>query len=367
MTRSDYLNQLKNYLTGLTEEELEDALDYFEEYFADRNNDEEAIQDLGNPKEAAEEILRNLGKDNEQAASQQKADDNYADLGTNIRNAVHQYLHSSFLKNFFNDTNVSININGKQDTVQTEPIPLLHLEHIQLEIGDTNLIIHQTDIDLPQLLFEIEKGHTDTNLPYCFEHGKLVLREIDSSFIEKMIIELPHAYHLKEISGTLEDANASMKEISMTHLSLRSEDTNLTLSQLEISELTLHLEDSNLSFIGSQVTDCQLEAEDSNLTLQNCQFQQANLLIEDSNLNTSKNNIAHTMNIELTDSHLTLERGSETKENFSIESTDSILQLADDLQGNTQCTGNTTIFQTNYDHSPANLTIHCEDSYVTIK
>ncbi len=44
---------------NLSKEDFQDTLDYFNEYFDEKENDEQAIQELGSPKEA-HEILANL-------------------------------------------------------------------------------------------------------------------------------------------------------------------------------------------------------------------------------------------------------------------------------------------------------------------
>ncbi len=44
----------------MPKEDFQDTLDYFNEFFDEKENDEEAIQELGSPKEAASEILATL-------------------------------------------------------------------------------------------------------------------------------------------------------------------------------------------------------------------------------------------------------------------------------------------------------------------
>ncbi|HEM4890819.1 TPA: DUF1700 domain-containing protein [Streptococcus suis] len=60
MTRADYLNQLEQALFQLHPSARQEALDYFNEYFDEKDNDEEAIIELGTPDEAAKEIIANL-------------------------------------------------------------------------------------------------------------------------------------------------------------------------------------------------------------------------------------------------------------------------------------------------------------------
>ncbi len=52
--------ETRKYLKNLPKEDFQDTLDYFNEYFDEKENDEQAIQELGSPKEAAHEILANL-------------------------------------------------------------------------------------------------------------------------------------------------------------------------------------------------------------------------------------------------------------------------------------------------------------------
>ncbi|HFI0143828.1 TPA: DUF1700 domain-containing protein [Streptococcus suis] len=60
MNRKEYLQKLEKHLKHLPKEDFQDTLDYFNEFFDEKENDEEAIQELGSPKEAAREILASL-------------------------------------------------------------------------------------------------------------------------------------------------------------------------------------------------------------------------------------------------------------------------------------------------------------------
>lgn len=62
MTRTEYLAQLEKYLKKLPAKDYQEAMDYFTEYFDEVGPEGEAaaIAELGNPKEAAHEIIINL-------------------------------------------------------------------------------------------------------------------------------------------------------------------------------------------------------------------------------------------------------------------------------------------------------------------
>ena len=66
MTKSDYMKILAHNLRRLPKEDFDRALDYFEEYFSEAGPDKEqqAIEDLGAPEDAAKELILNLAVQN---------------------------------------------------------------------------------------------------------------------------------------------------------------------------------------------------------------------------------------------------------------------------------------------------------------
>lgn len=62
MTRNEYMEQLKKYLKRLPKEDYDNAIEYFSEYFdeAGPENEQQVMEELGGPKEAAREQLLNL-------------------------------------------------------------------------------------------------------------------------------------------------------------------------------------------------------------------------------------------------------------------------------------------------------------------
>ena len=62
MTKKEYMKTLAYSLRRLPKEDFGQAMDYFEEYFAEAGseNEQKAIEDLGTPEEAAKELILNL-------------------------------------------------------------------------------------------------------------------------------------------------------------------------------------------------------------------------------------------------------------------------------------------------------------------
>ena len=74
MTRNEYMEQLKQKLKRLPKEEFDKAIEYFEEYFADagEENTAEAIENLGSPQVAADQIIREIAIDNSNSEASKK-------------------------------------------------------------------------------------------------------------------------------------------------------------------------------------------------------------------------------------------------------------------------------------------------------
>lgn len=62
MTKTEYLNQLQKYLKRLPKADYENAMEHFTEYFeeAGPEREEQVMQELGTPREAAADLLKNL-------------------------------------------------------------------------------------------------------------------------------------------------------------------------------------------------------------------------------------------------------------------------------------------------------------------
>lgn len=62
MTKTEYLNQLQKYLKRLPKADYENAMEHFTEYFeeAGPEKEERVMQELGTPREAAADLLKNL-------------------------------------------------------------------------------------------------------------------------------------------------------------------------------------------------------------------------------------------------------------------------------------------------------------------
>lgn len=75
MNREEYLNVLSNQLRHLPKEDRDKALEYFVEYFEDagEENEQQAIENLGDPKMAADQIICELAVKNSKKGIKEKS------------------------------------------------------------------------------------------------------------------------------------------------------------------------------------------------------------------------------------------------------------------------------------------------------
>ena len=62
MTREEYMKKLQKYLRKLPKQDYDDAIEYFNEYFSDTDEEgqQKLMEELGTPKEAAADLMYNL-------------------------------------------------------------------------------------------------------------------------------------------------------------------------------------------------------------------------------------------------------------------------------------------------------------------
>lgn len=74
MTKNEYMEQLRKKLKRLPREDFNKAIEYFEEYFADAGEENiiQAIEDLGSPQEAADQIIREVAIDHGKSGEAKK-------------------------------------------------------------------------------------------------------------------------------------------------------------------------------------------------------------------------------------------------------------------------------------------------------
>lgn len=88
MNKEEFLRQLENLLSGISEEERADAMAYYRSYFEDAGPENEAaiLEELESPQKVAQSILKDLGADwTGESAFRKGSNNNYNNYNKNDR------------------------------------------------------------------------------------------------------------------------------------------------------------------------------------------------------------------------------------------------------------------------------------------
>lgn len=86
MNRETYMKCLEERLKRLPREDFDMAMEYFREYFdeAGPENEEQAIKDLGDPQQAAEQVIMDLAIKNSEEGSRQSVKKNFSSVWVGV-------------------------------------------------------------------------------------------------------------------------------------------------------------------------------------------------------------------------------------------------------------------------------------------
>lgn len=86
MNKEEYLKELQQRLKKLPKEDFDMAMEYFYEYFeeAGEENEQTAIEDLGTPKQAAQQIIMNMAVRNTEEAPEKNVKSNISAIWVGV-------------------------------------------------------------------------------------------------------------------------------------------------------------------------------------------------------------------------------------------------------------------------------------------
>ena len=386
MKREDYLLELKNNLGSLSPQEVQDVLDYFTEYFEEKNDDEKVIAELGSPLEAAREILKNMEKDASAQAESQNSNnqsengtnvdqdsfeenvqkDFQTNFGKNFRENFQKNFRENFLKHFLKSFTFSVSKSDSANIIELDPIPLENLTSIILNLEDENLSIFTSDLQEAHLTYRLDKKRANQAMPYTISQGQLHLFSDDDLFIQKIILEIPRTASLSEIRGQLDEVNLQTRDISVTKIRLEAEASNLSLEHLQAEYFELDSDDCNLSLSDSQLSKVILNLEDTNGTIQSSSFLTLEIEADDCNLSSQANLIEANLLLQASDCYLSREMERQTVGNLSITASDSSISLPEDLIGQVHKNDDDFSFIRQVENASSQTSIRCEDCSLTI-
>ncbi|CYU52067.1 DUF4097 family beta strand repeat protein [Streptococcus suis] len=370
MTRADYLNQLEQALFQLHPSARQEALDYFNEYFDEKDNDEEAIIELGTPDEAAKEIIANLPEDaliteKDQASphSSKPFDFNFDfDFQFDWENFFNNFKHSAY------QARERIEL-----TAKIEELP--EFSNLQISLEDQALSVQTYDGETVLLYNPVSEDGSYQTFDYQLVQDSLYLTSkpspnhlyISNNQASSAILKIPKKLlPLTNLNLNTRDSSLTMVDVQVSEqLVLKATDTSLTMSDLQSPLASLQLEDTTLSISGGQLRDLTLKASDSVIKLTSLYLSHASIELEDCVWKLNEFALENSLNCKAEDTILTFKPTTDIS--IDITEEDSSLKLPKDKAFTMMKEDDITHLSYKQENSPSQLVIHCQDCQLTIE
>ncbi|HFI0704528.1 TPA: DUF4097 family beta strand repeat-containing protein [Streptococcus suis] len=369
MTRADYLNQLEQALFQLHPSARQEALDYFNEYFDEKDNDEEAIIELGTPDDAAKEIIANLPEDaliteKDQASphSSKPFDFNFDfDFQFDWENFFNNFKHSAY------QARERIKLTSK-----IEELP--EFLNLQISLEDQALSVQSYDGETVLLHNPVSEDGSYQAFDYQLVQDSLYISSkptpnhlyFSNNQISSAILKIPKKLlPLANLNLNTRDSSLTMVDVQVSEeLVLKATDTSLTMSDLQSPLTSLQLEDTTLSISGGQSRDLTLKASDSVINLTSLYLSHASLELEDCVWKLNEFALENSLNCKAEDTILTFKPTTDIS--IDITEEDSSLKLPKDKAFTMMKEDDITHLSYKQENSPAQLVIHCQDCQLSI-
>lgn len=369
MTRTDYLNQLEQALAQLHPSARQEALDYFNEYFDEKGDDQTAIAELGNPQEAAKEIIANLPEDaliaKEDQTDQHSSkpfDFNFDfDFQFDWENFFNNFKHSAY------QARERIELTAKIEELPEFSNLLISLEDQALSVqtydGETVLLHNPVSEDGSYQAFDYQLVQDSLYLTSKPTPNHLYFSNNQTS---SAILKIPKKLlPLTNLNLNTRDSSLTMVDMQVSEqLVLKATDTSLTMSDLQSPLASLQLEDSTLTLSGGQSRNLTLKASDSIINLTSLYLSHASIELEDCVWKLNEFALENSLNCKAEDTILTFKPTTDIS--IDITEEDSSLKLPKDKAFTMMKEDDITHLSYKQENSPAQLVIHCEDCQLSI-
>lgn len=369
MTRADYLNQLEQALFQLHPSARQEALDYFNEYFDEKDNDEEAIIELGTPDEAAKEIIANLPEDaliteKDQASphSSKPFDFNFDfDFQFDWENFFNNFKHSAY------QARERIEL-----TAKIEELP--EFSNLQISLEDQALSVQSYDGEAVLLHNPVSEDGSYQAFDYQLVQDSLYISSkplpdqlyFSNNQTSSAILKIPKKLlPLTSLNLKTTDSSLTMAAVQASEqLVINAKDSSISMTKVSCPSSALRLEDSTLTISGGQSRDLTLKASDSVINLTSLYLSHASLELEDCVWKLNEFALENSLNCKAEDTILTFKPTTDIS--IDITEEDSSLKLPKDKAFTMMKEGDITHLSYKQENSPAQLVIHCQDCQLSI-
>lgn len=369
MTRAEYLNQLEQALAQLHPSAKQEALDYFNEYFDEKGDDQTAIAELGNPQEAAKEIIANLPEDaliteNDQASPHSSKPFDF-DFDFDF-----QFDWDDFFKHFKHSAYQA----RERMELKAKIEELPEFSNLQISLEDQALSVQSYDGETVLLYNPVSENGSYQAFDYQLVQDSLYLTSkpspnhlyFSNNQASSAILKIPKKLlPLTNLNLNTRDSSLTMVDVQVSEkLALKATDTSLTMSDLQSPLASLQLEDTTLSISGGQLRDLTLKASDSVIKLTSLYLSHASIELEDCVWKLNEFALENSLNCKAEDTILTFKPTTDIS--IDITEEDSSLKLPKDKAFTMMKEDDITHLSYKQENSPAQLIIHCEDCRLSI-
>ncbi|MGQ7375841.1 DUF4097 family beta strand repeat-containing protein [Streptococcus suis] len=369
MTRAEYLNQLEQALAQLHPSARQEALDYFNEYFDEKADDQAAIAELGKPQETAREIIANLPEDaliteKDQASphSSKPFDFNFDfDFQFDWENFFNNFKHSAY------QARERIELKARVEELPDFSNLQILLEdqalHVQVYDGETVLLHNPISEDGSYQAFDYQLVQDSLYISSKPLPDQLYFSNNQTS---SAILKIPKKLlPLTNLNLKTTDSSLTMADVQASEqLVINAEDSSISVTKVSCTSSALGLEDSTLTISDGRLGELKLEASDAVITLSSMSLSDARIRLEDCVWKLKDFVLEKSLNCQAEDSVLTFKPCADIS--LDIWEEDSSLKLPKDKAFTMMKEDNTTHLSYKQENSPAQLVIHCQDCQLTV-
>ncbi|HEL2055088.1 TPA: DUF4097 family beta strand repeat protein [Streptococcus suis] len=369
MTRAEYLNQLEQALAQLHPSARHEALDYFNEYFDEKGDDQTAIAELGNPQEAAKEIIANLPEDaliaKEDQTDQHSSkpfDFNFDfDFQFDWENFFNNFKHSAY------QARERMELKAKCEELPDFSNLLISLEDQALSVqtydGETVLLHNPVSEDGSYQAFDYQLVQDSLYLTSKPSPNHLYFSNNQAS---SAILKIPKKLlPLTNLNLKTTDSSLTIVDVQVCEqMVVNAKDSSISMTKVSCPNSALRLEDSTLTISYGQMSELKLEASDAVITLTSLNLANATIRLEDCVWKLKDFVLEKSLNCQAEDSVLNYKPSTDIS--LDIWEEDSSLKLPKDKAFTMMKEDDITHLSYKQENSPAQLVIHCQDCRLTV-
>lgn len=275
MTKDDYLKTLETYLNNLSPNDREDTLTHFREYFEDSGLSEATImQELGDPKEAAEEVLKNLYPETKVALNQPlpiKNENNKPIIGQENIKSVHLTLDQ-----------LAVVLRPSKDG------------QVMIDYDNQDSPYH------PTLKIDSHSGHlTITEAPAELKHKPGKTKGFWGNFVKIIIQDTPTAYidlpeNLLDLTISSHLGDIDVSQLQCQTLNLNNKMADITLTQVSTQTVAIVAKNGDIVIKNSRMLSGSIKNANGDIDSDASYYQDTSITNDNGDIDLENNHFINT-------------------------------------------------------------------------